>query len=113
MIRRGEIRWADLGDPRGSEPGYRRPVLVVQDDIYNRSRLATVIVLGLTSDLGYGDLPGNVTVPAEESGLDRDSVVNVTQIATVDKDWLEAPVGRLRPMLMDQVDHGLGQVLAL
>ena len=112
-IRRGEIWWADLGDPRGSEPGYRRPVLVVQDDTYNRSELATVVVLGLTSERGYGALPGNVTIPREESGLDRDSVVNVTQIATIDKNWLDTPVGKLRPMRMDQVDYGLGLVLGL
>lgn len=113
MIRRGEIWWADLGAPRGSEPGYRRPVLVVQDNTWNRSELATVIVLGLTSELGYGALPGNVTIPAEESGLERDSVVNVTQVATIDKDWLESPVGRLKPMRMEQVDYGLRRILAL
>ena len=111
--RRGELWWADLGEPRGSEPAYRRPVLVIQEDTFNRSRLATVIVLGLTSDPRYGELPGNVHLTPKQSGLDRDSVVNVTQIATIDKSWLESRVAKLRKPLMDQVEYGIGLVLGL
>ena len=79
MIQRGEVWWADLGEPRGSEPGYRRPVLVVQNDAFNRSRLQTTLVVGLTSNLCLVEAPGNVLVPAKASGLPKDSVANVTQ----------------------------------
>ena len=110
-IRRGEIWWAELGEPRGSEPGYRRPVLVVQEDAYNESRLATVVVLSLTSDARYAELPGNVLLTEEQSGLQRDSVVNVTQVTTIDRSWLESRVGKLRKSVMDQVEYGLRLVL--
>ena len=110
-IRRGEIWWAELGEPRGSEPGFRRPVLVVQEDAYNESRLATVIVLSLTSDARYGEMPGNVQLSKEQSGLERDSIVNVTQVTTIDRSWLESRVGKLRKSVMDQVEYGLRLVL--
>lgn len=112
-IRRGEIWWADLGEPRGSEPAYRRPVLVVQEDAFNRSDLATVMVLSLTSDLRYAEMPGNVRLPADRCGLDRESVVNVTQIATVDRSWLESPVGKLPRAIMGQIEYGLRLALGL
>lgn len=113
MIRRGEIWWADLGEPRGSEPGYRRPVLVVQADTYNRSDLATVIVLSLTTNRRLADMPGNVDITANESGLRTDSVANVTQLATIDKSWLEERAGVLSASLMDEVAFGLATVLNL
>ncbi len=112
-LRRGEIWWADLGPPKGSEPSFRRPVLVVQEDAFNRSTLATVIVLALTSNHRHAELPGNVTLSAKESGLDRDSVVNVTQLATVDKAWIETRVTRINRSTQKQIDHGLAQILGL
>jgi mRNA interferase MazF len=112
-IRRGEIWWAELGEPRGSEPGHRRPVLVLQDDRFNDSRLATVIAAALTSETRYAEMPGNVLVPAAKSRLDRDSVVNVTQIATIDRSWLVSRVSKLPKPVLAQVDYGLRLTLGL
>ena len=110
---RGEIWWADLGEPRGSGPGCRRPVLIVQADPFNRSNLATVIVLALTSNQKHAALPGNLYLPSEQTGLEKDSVVRVTQIAAVDKGWLDQYVARLPSHLMAQVDRSLSLVLGL
>jgi mRNA interferase MazF len=110
---RGELWWADLGLPRGSAPALRRPVLLISADQYNRSELRTVTVVVLTSNVQLAALPGNVTVPADVAGLDADSVVNVTQIATIDRGALEQRVGALPDWLMAQVDAGLGRALAL
>ncbi len=111
--RRGEIWWADLGEPTDSEPGYRRPVLIVQEDHFNQSNLATVIVLSLTSNLRYQDFPGNVFLPHGQSSLGKDSVVNITQLATIDKSWLVEFVADLPASIMAQVDGGLRLVLGL
>jgi mRNA interferase MazF len=113
VIARGEVWWADLGLPRGPAPALRRPVLVVSDDRYNASALRTVTVVAMTSTARLAALPGNVAVPSELSGLDKDSVVNVTQIATVDRAALEDRVVQLPSWLMEQVDHGLRRALAL
>lgn len=113
VVRRREVWWADLGDPRGSEPGLRRPVLVVQSDAFNRSRLATVLAVVLTSNTRLLDAPGNVLVPATAAGLPRDSVANVTQLVTLDETYLRERAGRIPPKLMAQVDEGLRLVLAL
>ena len=114
MIARGSIWWADLGSPRGSAPALRRPVLVVSDDRFNASQLRTVTVATLTSNRRLAALPGNVAVPAELSGLPEESVVNVTQIATVDRVALEGDVvGVLPSWLMAQVDDGLRVALGL
>ena len=113
VIERGQIWWADLGEPSGSEPGLRRPVLVVQSDAFNRSRLRTVVAVVLTSNLRLVEAPGNVLVPAKTSGLPRDSVVNVSQIITVDRDFLSQPAGRIRGQLLKDVENGLRLVLAL
>ncbi len=112
-IRRGEIWWADLGEPTGSEPSMRRPVLVVQDNQYNRSRMATVIVLSVTSNTRLADMPGNILIGREESGLPKASVINVSQIATIDRSWLENKAGSVSMTLMEEVDYGLGMVLGL
>ena len=112
-LRRGAIWWADLGEPLGSEPGYRRPVLIVQEDHFNQSNLATVIVLSLTSNLRYQNLPGNVLLPAEASGLAKDSVINVTQLTAIDKAWLEEYVADAPPSIMALTDYGLRLVLDL
>lgn len=112
-MRRGELWWADLGLPRGSAPALRRPVLVISADEYNRSRLATVTVAVLTSNVRLAALPGNVLLPAELTGLDDDSVVNVTQLATIDRRVAEERLGTLPDWLMAQVDTGLQRALAL
>lgn len=112
MIARGQLWWADLGLPRGSAPALRRPVLVVSADPYNRSRLRTVtVVLSGTSRLAT--LPGNVTVPADIGLLSENSVVNVTQLATVDRLALEEQIGELPDWLLAQVDTGLQRALGL
>ena len=112
-LNRGEVWWADLPDPVGSAPGYRRPVLVVQSDAFNRSRLATVIVVVLTANLRLVDAPGNILIPARASGLPRDSVANVSQVLTLTREVLTERVARLSGNLMRQVDDGLRTVLAL
>ncbi len=110
-LRRGDLWWADLGEPHGSEPGFRRPVLVIQDDGFNQSKLATVVVLALTSNSRYGQLPGNVSLAATVSGLDRDSIINVSQITTIDKSWLDSWVSRLPNEVMAEVEYGLALIL--
>ena len=113
VIERGEVWWADLGEPAGSEPGFRRPVLIVQSDAFNRSRLRTVIVVVLTSNLRLVDAPGNVLLPAKAAGLLKDSVANVSQVITMDRDYLSELAGRLRGQLLKDVENGLRLVLAL
>lgn len=110
---RGELWWADLGLPRGSAPGLRRPVLIISADQYNRSKLRTVTVAVLTSNVALAALPGNVAVPADVADLEADSVVNVTQIATIDRGALEERVSALPDWLIAQVNAGLGRALAL
>ncbi len=110
---RGEVWWADLGLPRGSAPALRRPVLIISADQYNRSELSTVTVTVLTTNLRLASLPGNVMVPADTADLDGDSVVNVTQVATIERGVLEKRIGALPDWLMVQVDAGLGRALAL
>jgi len=113
VIRRGQIWWADLAEPRGSEPGYRHPALVVQRDEVNRSRLATVVICVLTSNTALAQAPGNTLLPKRSTGLPRDSVANASQIATVDRDDLEDLIGTLPRALIDRVDEGLRWFLAL
>jgi mRNA interferase MazF len=112
-VTRGEIWWADLPDPRGSEPGFRRPVLVIQANSFNQSGIRTVIVAVLTGNLRLADAPGNVLLPARVSGLPRDSVVNVSQLLTLDRSFLTEEVGRLPGRLLADVDAGLRLVLEL
>jgi mRNA interferase MazF len=112
-IQRGEIWWADLAAPRRSEPGYRRPVLVVQADSFNRSRIQTAIVAVITSNLELADAPGNVLLPARSTCLPRDSVVNVSQLLTLDRSFLTERAGVLPPRLRSSVDEGLRLVLQL
>ena len=113
MITRGEIHWADLGAASGSRPAKRRPVLVVQSDPYNASRLATVVAVVITSNTTLAAMPGNVFLPATATGLPRDSVVNVTAVVTLNKTDLTDRVGGLSPSLMNEVDRGLRRVLKL
>ena len=113
MTIRGSICWADLGEARGSKPAKRRPVLVVQADSFNASRLNTTIAAVITSNTTLAAMPGNVFLPAVASGLPKDSVVNVTALVTLDTIDLEAPVGHLPTSLMSEVDRGLHRVLGL
>lgn len=112
-IQRGEIWWADLPEPRGSEPGYRRPVLVVQADSFNLSRIQTAIVAAISTNLELARAPGNVLLPARSAGLSRDSVVNVSQLLTLDRGFLTEHAGTLPSRLQRAVDEGLRTVLQL
>jgi mRNA interferase MazF len=112
-VRRGTLWWIDLPDDGGSGPAFRRPGVVVQADAFNRSRIATVVVALLTSNLKLADAPGNVIVRARESGLSRDSVVNISQLYTVDKSMLAERCGHLSGRTMRTVDAGLRLVLEL
>ena len=100
-------------EPRGSEPGYRRPVLVVQADVFNLSRIRTAIVAAITSNVDLAEAPGNVFLPANSAGLPRESVVNVSQLLTVDRNFLTEHSGTLSPRLQRLVDEGLRPVLQL
>jgi mRNA interferase MazF len=113
VIRRGEIWWADLAEPRGSEPGFRRPVVVIQSDAFNRSRIGTVVVAAITSNLELADAPGNVRLLRRESKLPRESVVKVSQLLTLDRRFLSERVGRLPASAAGQIDAGLRLVLSL
>ena len=112
-IQRGEIWWADLPEPRRSEPGYMWPVLVVQADEFNGSRIQTVIVAALTGNIALADTPGNVLVPARSAGLARASVVNVSQVLTLDRSFLTEHAGTLPSHLQHAVDEGPRTVLQL
>jgi mRNA interferase MazF len=110
---RGEIWWASLPDPIGSEHAYRRPVLIIQDDIFTQSQISTVIVAIITSNVRLAQAPGNVMLPSQMSGLPKDSVINISQILTLDKAFLSECVGSLPNHLQDEVDEGLRLILYL
>jgi mRNA interferase MazF len=112
-MQRGDIWWVNLPEPVGSGAGYRRPVLIVQTDAFTRSRIATVIVAAITSNLRLATAPGNVLLPAAESGLPKDAVINVSQIITLDKAMLDAFVARISATAVTQVEDGLRLVLDL
>jgi mRNA interferase MazF len=113
VVERGQVWTADLGGPEGSEPGYNRPVLIVQSDAFNRSRLQTVIAVILSTNLRLLEAPGNALIPAKTSGLRKDSVANVSQVITVDRDFLIELVGRVRGQSFKDVENGLRLVLDL
>ena len=113
MIRRGSVCWADWGEPQGSRPATRRPVLVIQADAFNASRLNTTLAAVITSTTGLAAMPGNVFLPVAASGLPKDSVVNVTALVTLNKADLDAEAGHLPAALMSEVDRGLRRVLGL
>jgi mRNA interferase MazF len=112
-MQRGEIWWANLPTPVASEPGYRRPILIIQSDEFNRSRIQTVIAAVLTTNLRLAEAPGNILVTTGETGLPQDSVVNVSQVITVDKSFLMEQVSQVSDRVMLLVDEGLRLVLAL
>ena len=110
---RGEVWWAELPEPVASEPGYRRPVLIVQSDDFNRSRIHTVISVVLTTNLRLAEAPGNVPVSREDTTLPGDSVANVSQIITLDKTFLTERVSQVSDRIMMSVEDGIRTVLAL
>lgn len=112
-MRRGQVWWGDLGEPRGSAPAGRRPLVIVSDDAFNRSRIATVSVVPVTTNLRWARAPGNVFLPKWAGGLREDSVANVTQVATVDRSDLGEQMGELDAVLIQQVDAGLRRALGL
>ena len=113
MIRRGEVWWADFGEPLGSEPGYQRPALILQADSFNQSRVSTVILVPLSRTLALAAAPGNVLCRARDSGLKHPSVVNVSEITVVDRSRLIEREGSLPSRLMTEVDDGARLVLGL
>jgi len=113
VILRGEVWWAELVDPRGSEPGFRRPVVVIQSDAFNQSRIGTVIVAAVTSNLDLAAAPGNVRLTRRESKLSRASVVNVSQLLTLDRRFLTERVARLPAGVLRELEAGLRLVLSL
>lgn len=112
-VNRGEVWWAALNRPSASEPGQDRPILVVSSDAFNHSRIRTILAAALTTNLALAEAPGNVLVSSEETGLPRDSVVNISQILTVDKEFLLAPAGSFGTRAMSAVENGLRSVLEL
>jgi mRNA interferase MazF len=112
-VRRGELWWANLPDPVGAAPGYRRPVVIIQADSFTDSRIATVVVAATTTSPRAAAAPGNVHLPARMSGLSRDTVINVTQLLTVDKLLVFEWMGRLTPAKLRELDAGLRMALAL
>ena len=113
MIERGEIRWTDLGVADGSAPGYRRPVVVVSADAFNASRIQTVIAAVITSNLELSSAPGNLLLRRRDSKLPKDSVVNVSQLVTLDKSFLNERVSGLPKRLAGALDESLRLVLGL
>lgn len=111
VISQGDVFWVDLGKPSGSEPGYRHPHVVVQNNVFNRSRINTVVVCTLTSNLRRAAAPGNVLLPQGEANLPKQSVVNVSQLFTIDKSQLGDKIGMLSPMRVRQVLDGIRLVL--
>ena len=112
-MQRGDIWWATLIPPTGSEPGYRRPVLIVQSDDFNKSRISTIVVAMLTSNLRLKAAPGNVFLAKRSTKLPKDSVADVSQVVTLDKSFLTIRLSRLSANMMKQVDDGLRLVLNL
>ena len=113
VVRRGEIWWASLPDPLGSGPGFRRPLIIVQSDAFNRSRISTVIAVVITSNLRLAAAPGNILLPSKTTGLPKDSVANLSQLVTIDKSFLTEKVGKLTAKQMQQIEEKLRLVLSL
>ena len=111
MVRRGEIWWAELPVPTGSEPGYRQPVLIIQSVDFNRSKIRTVVALAIMSNLNLAAAPGNVPLARRGTGLTKKSVVNVSRIITLDRQFLSERVGRVSDTVLAQIETGLRLVL--
>lgn len=111
VINQGDIFWIDLDEPSGSEPAYRHPHVVVQNNVFNRSRINTVVVCALTSNLKRATAPGNVLLEPKEANLPKQSVVNISQIFTVDKSQLGEKIGTLSPRRVHEILDGIGLLL--
>lgn len=107
----GEIWWADLGIPFGSEPGFKRPVVVIQDNSFNRSKIRTVIVASITTNLNLSDAPGNIYIDMQNSGLSKDGVINISQISTLDKSRLTEKAGYLTYDVIMELNESLKIIL--
>ena len=112
-MKRGEVWWADMPEPTASEPGFRRPVLIIQSNEFNQSRISTIITAVISSNMKLGKAPGNVTLPKKSIGLNRESVVNVSQLITLDKSFLTDRVGKISSTKIQEVDEGVRLVLAI
>jgi len=113
VIKRGEIWWAELPTSIGSEPGYRRPLVILQSNAFNKSKIRTVIAVVITSNLNLADAPGNILLTVKKSELPKKSVINVSQLITVDKDFLTEKVSQLPVNIIGEIDDGLRLVLKL
>ncbi len=113
MVSRGQIWRAELPDPVASEPGFKRPVIIIQADAFNKSRIDTVVVVAITSNLRLVEAPGNVRLSKGKSGLNKESVANVSQIITLDKAFLTEEVSKLDRLTMQQIDEGIQLVLGV
>jgi mRNA interferase MazF len=111
VISQGHVYWADLPSPTGSGPGFRRPVVVVQGDALNRSRIHTVVCVPLTSNLAWADAPGNVPLPAKTTGLPKDSIANTSQVIALDRDLLTEEVGKLSKRQLESILSGIDIIL--
>jgi mRNA interferase MazF len=112
-MQRGDIWWASLPEPEGSGPGYRRPVLIVQSNEFNRSRINTLIVAVITSNMALASAPGNIHLGPRSSGLPKESVVNISQLITVDRRFLTEKIKSIDPQKMKEVEDGLRLILAI
>jgi mRNA interferase MazF len=113
MVNRGDVWWVELPEPAASEPGYKRPVVIVQSNEFNRSRIDTVVAVAITSSMRLADAPGNVELTKRATGLGKASVANVSQIITLDKRFLGDKVGHLDRVLMQRISEGVELVLGL
>lgn len=113
MVARGELWWVDFGDPTGSEPGFRRPAMIVSSDRFNLSRIGTVIVTAITSNIRLAAAPGNVALQKGDGGIPKECVVNVSQTMVIDRSRLDEAIGSLPVSLVSRVDEGLRLALAL
>ena len=113
VAQRGDIWWASLPEPVASEPGYRRPIVVVQSDDFNRSEIRTVLAVILTTNLRLAEVPGNVLLLSRQTGLPKDCVANVSQLVTADRSFLTERVGNLSLSLLERIEDGLRLILEL
>ncbi len=113
VIKRGEIWWAELPEPAGSGPGYKRPLIIVQSNDFNKSNINTIIAAVITTNIHLADAPGNVLLPTKKSKLPKKSVVNISQLITVDKSFLTEKVHTLSNKVMEQIDNGIRLLLKL
>ena len=110
---RGELWWVDLGLPYGSEPGYRRPVLIIQNDFFNNSKINTTVIVPLTTNILYAEAPGNVFIHKNESKLGRDSVIVISHIKVIDRNRLIEKISKVNKSIMDEVENNLMFILGI